>query len=369
MDGPSEATFGLAFEIFDRYGRLDRGNAILEKARSVSGPFFAFAKPGCLTRDLDYRDKKPHPQTIAIARRNLKALLAISKGGQPIPESIRTILSTISDPSVPEMQCVRQIQGIFSVETHALSWLHTNEEGNTMLHLAAMGKKAETISYVLSKCPELACIRNTEVRTPLEALQSTMELQRTRREYGMLTEVRSDQFKGFPQHDIACLTALTVTEIFDLTKLSEQDIVAVWSTTDDMTRRDHKVNTIHRKLRLKYGCTYGKCNGEFLSPRMRDALLGSDWIIDNDHVLGYLAISVRQNMRTNESMRQGFTNMCLHIARCLDENWLPNEWTILELCSNVTSERPPVTRDYLQRNGTVAAVAMMIFDMAMPEDE
>ncbi|KAH8163739.1 hypothetical protein CIB48_g4508 [Xylaria polymorpha] len=465
MEEPSEATSSLAFDIFDRYGRLDREyceheirkgsgvwgdeldrgnlllfeeidvtpswrrqavatkivNAILEKARAMPGRFFAFAAPGCLTRNLDYTDETSHSALIAkqemISKRFWRSLgfrrvgvsgwfaythndshpsrhldaeedwdsPGQSKEGQPIPESIRTILSTLSDPSVPEVQCIRQIHDAFSVETDALSWLHVNEEGNTMLHLAAMGKKAETVSYILSKCPQLACLRNTEGRTPLEALRNTLELQRTRHNHGRLMEVRSDQFKGFPRRDIACLAALTGTEIFDLAKLSDQDIAAFWSATDDMARRDRKVETIRHTLRLKYGCTCGKCIGGFLSPRMRLALLyqaqfqydtigwggsnGSNWIMDNDYLLGHLAISVRQNMESNKSMRQGFTNMCLHIARCLKENRLPTEGTILELYSNVTSEWPPVTREYLQRGGTVAAVAMMIFEMTMSQDE
>jgi hypothetical protein len=68
-------------------------------------------------------------------------------------------------------------------------------------------------------------------------------------------------------------------------------------------------------------------------------------------------------------MRQGFTKMCDHIARCLRERQLPDEETVLQFYRNKTSEWPPVTKNYLQRGGTVAAVATMLFYNVMEWDE
>jgi len=461
MEGPSEETSDLALKLFDRYGRLrreyydheirkgtgawgeelDRGdillfesisvklpwrhqrigtkiiNAILDKVRAKSSSFFAFARPGYLTRELE--DEREHPEVsenqVAVSEQFWRSLgfrrvgtsgwLAFtdddshpsrhldvaqdwdqperSKEEEHIPEQIHT---TLSDPSASEVECIRQIQEVFPVEANAQSRLHTDERGNTILHIAAVCRKSETISYILSNYPHLAGIRNAEGHTPLEALQSSLEEYRTRRCYGMFTAVRSDKFEGFSQSDIARLAALTGTEIVDLSRLSDQDISASSSVTDDVARRIPKVNTIRSTLRLKYGCTCGECIGGFLSPRMHFALLcqaehqhdmlgddldasGSYWVAYNEDELRHLAPPVRQNLTTNKSMRQGFTNMFHHIARCLEKRRLPNEETVLDLYHNETSEWPPVTKNYLQRGGTVAAAATMLFEEAMRCDE
>ncbi|KAK4196093.1 hypothetical protein QBC40DRAFT_268719 [Triangularia verruculosa] len=288
MEEPSEETSDLALEPFDRYGclnpeycdheirkgsgvwgqELDHGdillfeslgveplwrhqgigtrivNAILDKARTKSSGFFAFAQPGYLTRELTYKDEKERSEA-----HNLQTVLAIvshpsrhldvaqdwdepewSKE-EPLPEPIRTVLSTLSDPSASDVECVRQIQDAFPVEADASSRLYTDESGNTILHIAAVGRKAETISYILAKYPLLTGIRNAEGHTPREALESSLEEYRTRRRYGGATAVFSDEFEGFSQSDIACLAALTSTEIFDLAKLSNQDISAISSAT------------------------------------------------------------------------------------------------------------------------------------------
>ena len=395
-------------------------NAILDKVRAKSSGFFAFAQPGYLTRDLRDMDEKERMEAaqkqLTISRHFWRSLgfrrvgtsgwLAFTDDNshpsrhldvahdwdepeglkdEPLPTPIRTVLSTLSDPSASDVECVSQIQEAFSVEADAPSRLF-GESGNTILHLAAMGRKAETLSYILAKYPDMTGIRNAEGHTPLEALQSSLEEYRTRRRYFTAMAVFSDKFEGIFQSDIACLAALTGTEVFDLAKLSNQDISAVSSATDDAANRIPEINTIRYSLRLKYGCTCGECIGGFLSPRMRFALLcqaeyqhdmlgadlnasGPTWVALNEDELRYLATPVRQNLKTNKSMRQGFTNMCDHIARCLRERRLPDEETVLQLYCNKTSEWPPVTKNYLQRGGTVAAVATMLFAGAMNQDE
>ncbi|KAI0543670.1 hypothetical protein F4679DRAFT_567890 [Xylaria curta] len=464
MDDLSEETSVLSFELFDRYGRLnreycehdirkgsgvwdkelDRGDillieyihiqphlrrqgvgtklvsAVLDKARHMSERFFAFASPMHLTRDLDSDDEKLGSSTVreqskefyhffrslGFRRVGTSGWLAFtdndshpsrhldkaqdwddperSKKEQTVPEPIRTILSSLSDPSTSGVECVYQMEQVLAVEEDAPLWLYVNEVGETILHVAAIGRKAEPISYIMSKHPRLAEKRNADGYTPLEALQSSLELQRTRPPRAKA----SDSFIGFRQSDIACLAALTGTEIFDLDKLSDRDIWAVSSATDEMASRVREVNLIRNTLRLKYGCTCGQCIGGLLSPRMHLALLcqaeyqhdilddypgsdcsGHDWVKLNDDVLGYLPRAVQQNLTTNKSMREGFINMCGHIASCLRKNRLPNTETILDFYREEVSEWPPVTRNYLQRGGTVAAVAMMLFDMAINWDE
>lgn len=470
MEELCEKSSGLAFELFDRYGRfnreyseheirkgtgiwgkeLDHGDilmienihveplwrrqgvgaklvsAVLDKARHESKDIFAFVNPMHLIQEtvhndktldsgtireqsenfkhffrslgfrrvgtsewLAFTDKDSHPSRHLDKARDWDAPVQL-KGEQINPELISPILSSLADPSISGAECILKME-VFTVEGHAPLQVYTDENGNTILHVAATGRKVEPISYIMSKIPQLVEQRNSGGYTPLEALQSSLDQQRTRRLGGGVREVIdviSDNFTGFRQSDIECLAALTGTEIFDLTKLSDRDIWAVSSATDEMARRVREVDPIRNTLRLKYGCTCGKCIGGFLSPRMQFALVtqaeiqhdtlndypgpdcsGADWVALNSDVLGYLPRAVQQNLVTNKSMRQGFINMCQHIARCLREKQLPNTATILDFFQDQVSEWPPVTRNYLQRGGTVAAVAMMLFDRTMDEDE
>ncbi|KAI0099041.1 hypothetical protein GGR51DRAFT_536560 [Nemania sp. FL0031] len=467
MEELCEETSLLAFELFDRYGRLNREyseheirkgsgiwgkeldhgdilmvenihieplwrrqgvgtklvSAVLDKARHESKSFFAFVNPMHLTQD---NDEKPDSGTIREQSENFKHFfrslgfrrvgasgwLAFTnndshpsrhldkaqdwdapvqlKEEQITPEPIRTILSSLSNPSISGAECVSKME-VFSAKENELLQVYTDEVGNTILHMAAIGRKAELISYIMSKVPQLAEKRNSDGYTPLEVLQSSLDQQRTRRFTGgvrVVTDVISDSFTGFCQSDIECLAALTGTEIFDLTNLSDRDIWMVSSATDEMASRVREANPIRNTLRLKYGCTCGQCIGGFLSPRMQFALRsqaeiqhdilnefpgpdcsGADWVEANDDVLVHLPRAVQQNLIINKSMRQGFINMLQHIARCLGKKRLPNTTTILDFYRDEVSEWPPVTRNYLQRGGTVAAVAMMLFDRAIDQDE
>ncbi|TRX96470.1 hypothetical protein FHL15_002742 [Xylaria flabelliformis] len=434
MDELCDEASSLAIELFDRYGRLNREyceheirkgsgvwgeeldhddilmieyinieplwrrqkigtklvSAVLDKTRHESTGFFAFASQR-LILDLDCNDERPnavHEQSknfnhlfrsLGFRRVGTSGWLAFTDNDshpsrqldeahdwdvpeqpkeEPIaPVPIRTILSSLYDPSISGAECVCQMEEVFSVEENTPLWVYVNK---------------------------IAGKRNADYYTPLEALQSSLELQRTK-PYG---GGASDRFIGFCQSDIACLAALTGTEIFDLTKLSDRDIWTVSSATDEMVSRIRAVDTIRNALRLKYGCTCGQCIGGFLSPRMRFALLcqaeiqydtlsefpgidcsGQDWVELNYHVLGHLPRAVKENLVTNKSMRQGFVNMCNHIACCLRKKQLPDTETILDFYQEEVSEWPPVTSNYLERGGTVAAVAMMIFDRAIDSDE
>ncbi|RYC61568.1 hypothetical protein CHU98_g4642 [Xylaria longipes] len=471
MEELCEESSLLAFELFDRYGRLNREygeheirkgsgvwgkeldhgdilmienihieplwrrqgvgaklvSAVLDKAQHESRDFFAFVNPMHLTQETVRNDEKLDSGTICEQSENFmhffrslgfrrvgtSGWLAFTdndshpsrhldkaqdwdapvqlKGEQITPEPIRTILNSLSDPSISGAECVSKMEEVFAVEENAPLQVYTDEIGNTLLHVAAIGRKAEPISYIMSKIPQLVEKRNSDGHTPLEALQSSLDQQRTRRFGGgvrVVIDVISDSFTGFCQSDIECLAALTGTEIFDLTKLSDRDIWVVSSATDEMASRVREANPIRNTLRLKYGCTCGQCIGGFLSPRMQFALLsqaeiqhdilndypgphcsGADWVALNDDVLRHLPRAVQQNLVTNKSMRQGFVNMCQHIARCLGKKRLPNTATVLDFYQDEVSEWPPVTRNYLQRGGTVAAVAMMLFDRTIDQDE
>lgn len=79
---------------------------------------------------------------------------------------------------------------------------------------------------------------------------------------------------------------------------------------------------------------------------------------------------VRENLKTNESMRQGFANLCGHFAVSVKKNndlCLPIEDRVLpELWD--ASEWPPHSGNFFQRGGTVYSVGSMLFEAAMNED-
>jgi hypothetical protein len=204
-------------------------------------------------------------------------------------------------------------------------------------------------------------MRNSEGDTPLEAILIKLEAMRTRRVFavlGDLTVPRSDKFEGHSDTSIACLAKLK-----GLREITSLDLA-----------------------RLASGCTCGKCISGFLSPRVCFALLcqaeihhdtlsdaiiqdsGSDFVDFNEELLEYLPNRVRENLKTNKSMRQGFANMCDHIATCLRAKVVLNEANVLDALQNA-SEWPPVTKNFLQRGGSVASVALMLFQGAMNEDE
>lgn len=123
-------------------------------------------------------------------------------------------------------------------------WTSSDANGNTVLHLAAAKIKPKSVQWILSRAKVLFHHRNSQGETPLDALLANLEDSRTTRRIKVLTEDISDQFAGFSDATVDCLTLLNGgTEATDVDR-----------------------------QRLKYGCTCGQCISGFLSPRMRFAL-------------------------------------------------------------------------------------------------
>jgi hypothetical protein len=219
-----------------------------------------------------------------------------------------------------------------------------DEDGNTVLHIAAINFKPQSVKWIIERNTQLIHTRNEKQETPLEALQSHLEIQRTKRGSNSLTVIVpvSDKFEGFTMEMVACLCILT-----DQTNLS------------------------HIALqRLTFGCTCGQCIQGLLSPRMRyvllcqagiqhdmvdseiDDMLGKDFVQFNEDILRHVPHRTRENMKTNKSLRQGFANLCDYFAACLRSNKLPITPNILDALQNA-SEWPPTSRNFLQRGGTV----------------
>lgn len=87
--------------------------------------------------------------------------------------------------------------------------------------------------------------------------------------------------------------------------------------------------------------------------------------------LRYVPPSVRENINTNKSMRQGFANLFSYVATLTrrEGSWgLPNEANIL-LQIRPKTEWPPHSKNYLTRGGTVYGVGSCLFERAMIKDE
>ncbi len=95
---------------------------------------------------------------------------------------------------------------------------------------------------------------------------------------------------------------------------------------------------------------------------------GPEWVEFEEPRLGYLPARVLDNLKTNKSMRQGFVNLWLHVATCLETGEVPDQSNVLNTVQNA-NEWPPVTRSFLQRGGTVESVFLAICRGAMEEDE
>ncbi|KAK8017230.1 hypothetical protein PG991_008306 [Apiospora marii] len=228
---------------------------------------------------------------------------------------------------------------------------------------------------MLSRRLDLASIRNEDGDLLLEALQSQLEAMRTTKRHGLMTLVVSDRFEGFEQRSINCIGRFLGTPVFNLDQLSFDDVHKISSAAGCSGHLTSYKDSITHALRLKYGCTCGCCLGGFLSPRTRLALIqqaeyqhdllsddlsdwysnestsGAEWVQDHEFLLTFLPDTIRQNLKTNKSMRQGFTALCKHFAKCLEKGWIHTEGNILWILQFENREWPPVTRNYLERGG------------------
>ncbi|KAB5566326.1 hypothetical protein GE09DRAFT_1284130 [Coniochaeta sp. 2T2.1] len=370
-------------------------NAILEKTRGKvrhkAGPtkdlgFTAVASPGVLNSDQGEEEDCP-----TFFAREMPIALSFWRAKTLPSEEVQHVFNNVNDATIDDTQCHDFVKAAFSEDRDDQLWLSTDKAGNTLLHLAAMRSRVALVKGLLAIVPHLSSVRNHQGCTPVEALQKVLEHQRTRLEWGVWRmTVMSDEFSGFDKQSTACLSMLQGMEPVDLSSLSVQVLQAVSSNMAERLPINFQppIDKIRQTLVLKYGCTCGECLGGFLSPRMKHQLLrqaetecdnlkegaenldGETFVdlYNNGHLLTFLPRHVRMNMKTNKGMRQGFANMFGHIALCLRTNAIPWEDHVHK-ARQARNEWPPVTKTYLDRGGSVAAVANMLFQLAMDADE
>ncbi|KAI9836044.1 MAG: hypothetical protein M1819_001655 [Sarea resinae] len=283
------------------------------------------------------------------------------------PEHPHECVESAITPLLNDITDLEHDRGVDALERMALEvpvtdacWMTQDKDGNALLHKAAINSKPKSVNWIMSKSfgPEMLTIRNHEGDTPVEAALQRLEAKRTQEQIGFATAHISDRFQGHEESSVLCLALLKGLVNMNGLELSK----------------------------LAFGCTCGQCISGFLSPRMRFALLcqaemtydmledidmisnGAEWVEYYAPLLEHMPYSVRNNLKTNKSMRQGFANLFDHFATCLRNKTVPNEANVL-FALDRASEWPPATRNFLGRGGSVASAATAIFQCAMEEDE
>ncbi|KAI5462857.1 hypothetical protein BGZ63DRAFT_352168, partial [Mariannaea sp. PMI_226] len=286
-----------------------------------------------------------------------------------IPEDMDEVLKVLVNLESTETQCLESIKNAFPIRPGIIRWpslTATDRMGNTILHYAAMSHRAASVKHLLSMWPFLAQFRNSDGYTPLEALKSSLETSRAKREEEGETIINLDVFSGFPQAAISCLGLLTGIPVIDL----------------DTLPGDLLLNS----LKFKYGCTCGKCVGGFLSPRTRLAVvtqihrLCDIWredietnngqeFVDDPEVFQFLKSETVAELETSKEVQLGYLNVCMLICRCAVEGRQPRDSNILRMYFTMPRETSAVTWAFLKAGGIVSDVARMLFYKCLREDE
>jgi hypothetical protein len=257
----------------------------------------------------------------------------------------------------------QELQAFFITHTDdGIGWDRVTNSDATLLHLTACELKPLSTRWLLENVhhsDSWKTTRDIDGYTPLEALQEKLEKIRTRRDHGLLRILNvSDQFEGHSDTAVSCLSLLLGQDALGPSKDC-----------------------------LRYGCTCGECVNGLLSARMRSSLIfqgmvmydrmqdefddGDFWTIFHDSDLEQLDPNVRNNLRTDKSLREGFVNMFEIAVECLQAKQVPTAGNLEQCCSH-RNEWPPHTKNYLRRAGVqmgCRAVLRVMFDNAELNDE
>ena len=288
--------------------------------RIGSSPYFCYAK-----------DPK-HPSRLLVPQDDYKRPAALRfsvlKDSQDFP-----IMDPIPNPSVFPPKKWNDVETKELLEARVQShpptdptWVSTDRHNNNILHILALEDKVESLAWIMAKpfADALRSARNLEGETPLEALEPQLESNRTWKQMALARFVMSDLFSGFTPNQVECLKLL----------------------------KNLKIPSPTQTMRLTFGCTCNQCLGGFLSPRNLLALLcqaeinhdmlnddldtgymcGVDWCEWREDMFEHLTPSVRTNLRTNKSLRRGFTNIFRYIAEALQAKNAANDRHRAPIC-------------------------------------
>ncbi|EHY58920.1 hypothetical protein ABEF92_001732 [Exophiala dermatitidis] len=234
-------------------------------------------------------------------------------------------------------------------------WMATDEEGNTLLHIAALRFCYDALNWLMDEGPgpAMAEMRNTVGDTPLEALLLELETRRTWKLSGSSVTLTMDEFEGHSRQAVKCVARL----------------------------RDLELKTTLDFKRIACGCTCGECIQGFLSPRMRDELeieaitifrtgeenldycSGEEWVM---HLLDWLPLLKRHSIRQlgrYKAMRRGLIKLAESIFDCL-EAYLPPDERAIEIVIDSRGDSTIVDK-FLMGTGSIEEVVVNIFHGVM----
>ena len=177
------------------------------------------------------------------------------------------------------------------------------------------------------------------------------------REFPSLSTI---SLRDLEKRTLRCVGALTGVDVCDLSKLSARDVAGVWVSGHEKNT-DSGSMTVRTILRMKYGCTSGRCVGGFLSPRMLFAThcvaerassqlfanLDDHWSFFSDGAAQHFPQAVGETLVVSSSMKRGLVALYEHVANCLEEHRLPTEENILDFYLN-RAKKYPSLEDYLE---------------------
>jgi len=84
--------------------------------------------------------------------------------------------------------------------------------------------------------------------------------------------------------------------------------------------------------------------------------------------LQYVPIRVHDNLKTNRSIREGFTNLYRKILQCIRAKTVTTKINVLSALRN-KNDWPLARGNFLKRDSLVSSVALILFQAAMEQDE
>jgi GNAT superfamily N-acetyltransferase len=261
--------------------------------------------------------------------------------------------------TLDDAECVKFFER-FKQNHHPDDLEQQDSFGNNPLHVAACQIKPLSMKWILDNITEgqqWKQGRNLGGFTPFEALRELLEVARTRLVEGSTVLNVSDQFEGFSNDAVTCL-----------------------SLVEDDANKIGMLPAFHN-LQLRYGCTCGKCLGGFMSPRMKLVLgrqaeamsarlalgmrRGSEWCKLHARTISYLAPEVQEALEDDRVLRWLIKRIFLQVGISLRADVVPRKTAIMAAVCGGQCWTARRKRDVADNIGSVLAA---IFSEAQSKD-
>ncbi|KAK0390697.1 hypothetical protein NLU13_0200 [Sarocladium strictum] len=253
------------------------------------------------------------------------------------------------------------INALRSLHTHQIYWPSMNDCGRTVMHEAALRIMPTLLNWLMDHAPQLTVHRDSTGATPFEALRGKLDRRRTFHPDPDQPGASPDEFLGFTDPEVACLSIL-----------------------DTSIRTDSQ---------LRFGCTCGRCIGGYLSPRLARRLRLHSWdyydrlIFEADghsdpycalpdscfhpsnlYMKGVLHSHTRVMFLESLSLRLGFANMFAYLSQCLEYGQLPTDGNMMAYLST-SGHHGDQAREFLEHGGSFQIIRSIVFDDAAAHSE